>query len=101
MNTPIELLSAASTSGRRTIWGKWGEPISSSPSATSTRFTGSLRPAPRMACRAARNAASGPFWFTAPRPTSTVPTPGFSTSDAAHGGEDHSVGSTCFTSYMK
>ena len=31
-------------------------------------MTGSFRPAPRMAWSAARNAASGPFWFTAPRP---------------------------------
>ena len=68
--------SAASTSGRRTICGKCGEPISSSPSATKTKLTGSLRPAPRMACSAARNVASGPFWFTAPRPTTTLPKPG-------------------------
>ena len=38
-----------------------GEPISSSPSATSTRFTGIFFPAPRIACSAASNAASGPF----------------------------------------
>ena len=44
MKTPAHLLSAASTSGRRTTCGKCGEPISSSPSATKTRFTGSFRP---------------------------------------------------------
>src|SRR5712691_7494242 len=54
-----------------------------------------------MAWSAARNAASGPFWFTAPRPTSTFPSPCFSTSAPSQGGEDHSAGSACFTSYMK
>src|SRR2546427_4758831 len=43
MKMPMERLSAASTSGCRTIWGKCGEPISSSPSATSTKFTGGER----------------------------------------------------------
>ena len=56
------------------------------------KFTGSLRPAPRMACSAARNVASGPFWLTAPRPTTTLPKPGLSTSAASHGGDDHSDG---------
>src|SRR5713101_7237643 len=98
---PTQRPSAAWTSGRCTTCGKCGEPISSSPSATHTRFTGSFRPAPRMAWSAARNAASGPFWFTAPRPTTTFPSPGFSTSAASQGGEDHSDGFTCFTSYMK
>ena len=79
----------------------WGEPISSSPSATSTRLTGIVRPAARMAWRAARNADSGPFWLTAPRPIITVPTPGLSTSRASSGGELHSAGSNCLTSYMK
>ena len=61
-------LSAASTSGRRTICGKCGEPISSSPSATSTRLTGSF--ARRRGWRAAPRGTptSGPFWLTAPRP---------------------------------
>jgi hypothetical protein len=54
-----------------------------------------------MACSAARNASSGPFSFTAPRPTTTLPSPGLSTNSAAQGGEDHSAGVTCFTSYMK
>ena len=45
-----------------------GEPISSSPSATITRLTGIFFSAALIACNAARNAASGPFWFTAPRP---------------------------------
>src|SRR5437899_8581775 len=72
MKIPSVRLRADCTSGRRTIWGKWGDPISSSPSATSTKLSGGLRPAPRMACSAARNVASGPFWFTAPRPTSTL-----------------------------
>src|SRR5437016_6061904 len=58
---PMQFFSAASTSGRRTTCGKCGEPISSSPSATKTRLTGSFLPAPRMAWRAARNEASGPF----------------------------------------
>src|SRR5205809_7921332 len=61
MKTPVQRRSAAATSGRRTTCAKCGEPISSSPSATSTRFTGGFSPAPRMACSAARNAASGPF----------------------------------------
>ena len=65
------------------------------------QITGGFLPAPRMAWSAARKAASGPFWFTAPRPTITFPRPGLSTSAASHGGEDHSAGSTCFTSYMK
>ena len=101
MKTPVQRLKAAITSGRRTTCGKWGEPISSSPSATRIRLTGHFRPAPWMACRAARNAASGPFWFTAPRPTTTLPKPGLSTSAASNGGEDHSAGSACLTSYMK
>src|SRR5437588_2653643 len=54
-----------------------------------------------MACSAARNDASGPFWFTAPRPTTHLPSPGLSTSAASNGGDDHSLGSACFTSYMK
>src|SRR5207249_5757175 len=56
---------------------------------------------PRMAWSVAKNAASGPFWFTAPRPTTILPGPGLSTRAAAHGGEVHSAGSACFTSYMK
>ena len=71
MNTPTHFLSAASTSGRLTSCGMCGEPISSSPSATITRFTGTFLPAPRIACSAARNAAAGHFGFTAPRPTIT------------------------------
>jgi hypothetical protein len=101
MKTPLHFESACATSGRRTICGKWGEPISSSPSATKTRFTGSFRPAPLYAWSAARKAASGPFWFTAPRPMTTLPSPVFSTIAASNGGEDHSEGSTCLTSYMK
>ena len=101
MKTPRVPLRAAATSGRRTTSAKWGEPISSSPSATRTRFTGSFRPAPRIAWSAARRADSGPFWLTAPRPTTTFPKPGFSTIRASNGGEDHSAGSACFTSYMK
>src|SRR5690349_18106985 len=101
MKIPIVRRNAASTSGRCTIWGKCGEPISSSPSATSTKLSGGLRPAPRMAWSAARNVASGPFWFTAPRPMSTLPRPGRSMRAAVQGGDDHSAGSACLTSYMK
>ena len=54
-----------------------------------------------IAWSAARNVASGPFWFTAPRPITTLPSPCLSTSAASHGGDDHSAGSTCLTSYMK
>src|SRR5437588_10611762 len=101
MKIPATRRRAAWTSGRRTICGKWGEPISSSPSATSTKLSGGFLPAARMACSAARKVASGPFWFTAPRPISTLPNPGRSTMAAAQGGDDHSAGSTCLTSYMK
>ena len=101
MKMPVQRLRAAVTSGRCTTWRKCGEPISSSPSATRTRFTGTFLPAPRIACSAARKTASGPFWFTAPRPISTFPNPGLSTMAASQGGDDHSAGSTCFTSYMK
>ena len=73
IQTSWHFLRAASTSGRRTTWAKWGEPISSSPSATRTMLTGGLRPAARSACSAARKVASGPFWFTAPRPIITLP----------------------------
>ena len=45
-----------------------------------------------MACSAARKAASGPFWLTAPRPTTTLPKPGLSTMRASNGGDDHSDG---------
>ena len=72
---------------RCTSWPMCGEPISSSPSATSTRLTGIFCSAPRIACSAARNAACGPFWLTAPRPTITLPRPGLSTSRASSGGE--------------
>ena len=86
----------------RTISGMCGDPISSSPSATRTRFTGSFTPAPLNAWSAARNADSGPFWFTAPRPTRTLPKPGLSMILASNGGAVfHSAGSACFTSYMK
>src|SRR6266851_513246 len=98
---PTVFESAAAISGRRTTCAKCTEPISSSPSPTSTRLTGGFRPAPRSAWSAARKVASGPFWFTAPRPTTTLPNPGLSTRRASHGGDDHSRGSTCFTSYMK
>ena len=47
MKMPEHRARAAATSGERTICGKCGEPISSSPSATSTRLTGSFTPAPR------------------------------------------------------
>ncbi len=43
MKMPIDLARAAAMSGRRTTSPKCGEPISSSPSATRTRFTGSFR----------------------------------------------------------
>ena len=99
--TPTHLRSAASTSGLKTICGKFGEPISSSPSQTSTRLTGSFWPAALNACSAARHATCGPFGFVAPRPTITLPTPGLSTSRASSGGELHSAGSNCLTSYMK
>jgi hypothetical protein len=36
-----------------------------------------------------------------PAPDTTFPKPGLSTSAASHGGDVHSGGSTCFTSYMK
>ena len=45
MKTPC-LLSASTTSGLRTTCGKCGDPISSSPSATSTRLTGNFGPRP-------------------------------------------------------
>ena len=61
MNTPIVRFSAARTSGCATTCRKCGDPISSSPSATSTRLTGIFFPAPWIAWSAARNAASGPF----------------------------------------
>jgi hypothetical protein len=54
-----------------------------------------------MAWSAASRAAWGPFWFTAPRPMITLPSPGLSTIAASNGGDDHSAGSACFTSYMK
>ena len=101
MNTEWHRARAASTSGLRTTWWKWGEPISSSPSATRTMFTGSFWPAPLKACRAARKVASGPFWLVAPRPIRALPTPGLSTTRASSGGDIHSDGSNCFTSYMK
>ena len=101
MNTPSVFASAAIGAGARTTCRKCGEPISSSPSATSTRFTGSLRPAALNACSAARNADCGPFWLVAPRPITTLPSPGISTRRASHGGDDHSAGFACFTSYMK
>src|SRR5438270_635398 len=84
---PTVLDSAAAISALRTTSAKCTDPISSSPSPTSTRLTGGLRPAPRSAWSAARKVASGPFWFTAPRPTITLPKPGLSTSRASHGGE--------------
>ena len=101
ITTPSHFLSAASTFGWVTIWRKFGLPISSSPSQTSTMLTGDFLPAARIACSAARKVASGPFWFTAPRPTITFPKPGLSMIRASSGGEDHSAGSNCFTSYMK
>ena len=102
MKMPMHFSSAARTCG--VSWqtcAKFGEPTSSSPSATSTRLTGIFLPAPRIACIAARNAACGPFWLVAARPIMTVPRPGRSTSFASQGGELHSAGSTCLTSYMK
>ena len=45
--------------------------------------------------------AAGPFWFTAPRPIMTLPSGGLSTIRASVGGEVHSAGSNCLTSYMK
>ena len=54
MKTPMLRSSAWRTRGVMTASSKFGEPTSSSPSAMSTRLTGSLRPAPRIACRAAR-----------------------------------------------
>src|SRR5207302_2035730 len=84
---PTVLDSAAAISALRTTSAKCTDPISSSPSPTSTRLTGGLRPAPRSAWSAARKVASGPFWFTAPRPTTTLPKPGLSTSRASLGGD--------------
>jgi hypothetical protein len=101
MMTPRVLRSAAVTSGLETICEKLGEPISSSPSQTSTRFTGSFSRAALKARSAASSAICGPFVFVAPRPTITLPTPGLSTMRPSSGGELHSAGSYCFTSYMK
>src|SRR5207244_3464471 len=72
ITTPTVFLSAAMTSGFVTTCLKCGEPISSSPSTTRTMFTGTFLPAPLIACSAARNAASGPFWLTAPRPSAAM-----------------------------
>ena len=67
---------------------KCGEPISSSPSATRTRLTGELHARPReRRGGAARNADSGPFWLTAPRPIDDLAEPGLSTIAASKGGE--------------
>ena len=101
MKMPVHLDNACATSARRTICAKCGEPISSSPSATRTRLTGGFTPAPRKAWSAARNADSGPFWLTAPRPITHLPKSGLSTIAASKGGELHSAGSACLTSYMK
>ena len=95
------LRSAAATSGLKTICEKFGDPISSSPSQTSTRFTGSFSRAALNARSAARSAVCGPLVFVAPRPTMILPTPGLSTMRPSSGGELHSAGSYCFTSYMK
>src|SRR5215472_15952819 len=100
VKTPTHLRSAAVTSGRCTICWMCGEPISSSLSQTNTKFTGSLRPEARIAWTAARNAPCGPFELTAPRPTTTFPNPDLSTSVGVNGGDDHSDGSTCLTSYI-
>ena len=59
-----------------------GSAASRSPPRPRPRARGSpaaSSPAPRIAWSAARNAACGPFWFTAPRPISTRPRPGLST----------------------
>ena len=101
MKTPTHVLSAAMTSGFSTTSPKCGEPISSSPSQTSTRLTGSFLPADLNAMSALRKAFSGPFWLTAPRPMQIVPSPSFGTRRASSGGELHSSGTNCFTSYMK
>ena len=94
------LLGAARTSGVASACGKLGDPISSSPSATRTRLTGSLTPAVLNALTAVRKAISGPFWLTAPRPTIALFSPGRSTIRASSGGEVHWPGRTCLTSYM-
>ena len=101
MITPTDRRMAAATSGSASRLAKWVEPISSSPSATSTRLTGSFTPAFLNPCSAVRKAISGPFWFTAPRPTSIVPSSPRGTILPSSGGDDHSAGSKCFTSYMK
>ena len=63
---------------------KCGEPISSSPSATSTRLTGSFCPAPRMACSAARKRGlAGPSGSPRRGRSTTLPKPGLSTSAAS------------------
>jgi hypothetical protein len=43
----------------------------------------------------------GTLLVDAPRPITTLPKPGLSTSAASNGGELHSDGSACLTSYMK
>ena len=101
MNTPTVLDSAACTLGERTNWLMCAEPISSSPSATSTRFTGSFVGGLERVQRGQEGRSRGPFWFTAPRPIITLPTLGLSTMRPSSGGELHSAGSYCLTSYMK
>ena len=44
---------------------------------------------------------AGPSGSRRRGPSATLPKPGLSTSAASQGGDDHSAGSTCFTSYMK
>ena len=101
MNTPVHFFKRGSTSGRCTIWGN-----------VASRFPLRLR-------RRTQGSPEAFFrrleWHGARRGTSlpdpsdlrrrdrplTCPSPGLSTSAASNGGDDHSAGSACFTSYMK
>ena len=78
---------------------KWGDPSSSSPSATTIRLTGSRRWVAMMDSRALRKARSGAFWLVAPRAISTLPR-GRSTRAPSNAPTDHPVGSTGCTSYI-
>jgi len=74
---------------------------SSSPSQTSTRFTGSFRPAALRRAEPRATQSGDPWCWWLPRPTMILPTPGRSTMRPSSGGELHSDASNCLTSYMK
>jgi len=96
MKIPRQFFNAAITSGLRTFAESAVKPISSSPSATNTKFTGSLLLAPRIACRRGEERCFRTFLVDGGSAHDDFPQSRPVNESGFEWREDHSAGSACF-----